>query len=138
MFREVDNTFDRMVHNFFGSPWTVSPWTASLGPGVDIEEMPDAYIIEIELPGVRKDDITIEAGEGELRISAQVIERERSGVMRHRSRRTGRFTYRVALPPDTDPDKISASHDDGVLTVTVPRTESSPNASIPAGRPDQP
>jgi HSP20 family protein len=69
--------------------------------------------------------ITIEAGQNELHISGQVIEKERTGVMRHRMRRTGQFSYRVALPSGTDPDKISASHNDGVLTVTVPRTEAS-------------
>jgi HSP20 family protein len=125
MFRDIDTIFDRMVRNFFGSPMAGSPWTGSLGPEVDIEETPDAYIFEIDLPGVRKDDITIEAGQNELHISGQVIEKERTGVMRHRMRRTGQFSYRVALPSGTDPDKISASHNDGVLTVTVPRTEAS-------------
>jgi HSP20 family protein len=125
MLRDIDTIFDRMVRNFFGSPMTGSPWAASLGPAVDIEETPDAYVFEIDLPGVRKEDLTIEIVQNELHISGQVIEKERTGVMRHRMRRTGQFSYRIALPSDTDPDKISGSHDDGVLTVTVPRTEAS-------------
>jgi HSP20 family protein len=125
MFRDIDTIFDRMVRNFFGSPLAGSPWAGSLGPAVDIEETDDAYIFEIDLPGVRKDDISIEAGQNELHISGQVIEKERTGIMRHRTRRTGQFSYRVALPAGTDPNKITAAHNDGVLTVTVPRTEAS-------------
>jgi HSP20 family protein len=125
VFHDIDTIFDRMVRNFFGSPMAGSPWAGTLGPAVDIEETPDAYIFEIDLPGVRKDDITIEAGQSELHISGHVMEKERTGVMRHRTRRSGQFSYRVALPSGTDPDKVRASHDDGVLTVTVPRTEES-------------
>jgi HSP20 family protein len=125
VFADIDTIFDRMVRNFFGSPMAGSPWAGTLGPAVDIEETPDAYIFEIDLPGVRKDDITIEAGRNELHLSGEVIEKERTGVMGHRTRRTAQFSYRVALPSGSDPDKISASHHDSVLTVTVPRTEES-------------
>ncbi|HEX6686854.1 MAG TPA: Hsp20/alpha crystallin family protein [Candidatus Limnocylindrales bacterium] len=91
----------------------VSPWR---DPG---------DIFEFELPGVRRDDINIEVGQQELHIYGQIGERERTGVMRHRTRRTGGFDYRVALPGGVDPDKITARYTDGVLTVTVPRAESS-------------
>ena len=124
MFRDIDTIFDRMVRNFFGPPGT-SPWPGSFVPAVDIEETTDAYIVEIELPGVRRNEITVEAGPTELHISGEVVERERTGIVRHRTRRTGRFSYRVSLPPGTEPDGIRASHSDGVLTVTVPRTEAS-------------
>jgi HSP20 family protein len=60
-----------------------------------------------------------------LRIHGQIVEKERKGVMRHRTRRTGSFDYRVALPTGVDPDQITARYHDGVLTVTVPRAESS-------------
>jgi HSP20 family protein len=117
MFRDIDTIFDRMVRSVFGS------WPGGLGPAVDIEETNDAYTVEIDLPGFRRDDISVEAGQNELHISGQIVERERTGIMRHRTRRSGQFSYRVALPAGTDADAITAAHKDGVLTVTVPRSE---------------
>ena len=121
MFRDIDTIFDRMVRNFFGPPGT-SPWAGTFIPAVDIEETTDAYIVEIELPGVRREDITVEVGEGELHIRGQVVERDRTGIVRQRTRRSGHFSDRVALPSGIDPGGITASHRDGVLTVTVPRS----------------
>jgi HSP20 family protein len=123
LFGDIETVFDRMVRGFFGNSLWASPWQGGFVPAVDIEETDDAYIFEIELPGLRRDDITVETRENELHISGEVIERERTGTMRHRTRRTGHFSYRVSLPPGTDPDSITASYSDGVLTVTIPRGE---------------
>jgi HSP20 family protein len=123
MFRDVDTMFNRMVRNFFGP--AMPAWPGSFVPAVDIEETSDAYIFEIELPGLSRDDITVEAGQNELHISGHIVEKERTGIVRHRTRRTGQFSYRVALPAGTDPDRVTATYKDGVLTVTVPRSESS-------------
>src|ERR1700760_1596802 len=81
-------------------------------PFADIEETEDAWVIEAELPGVRKDDVNIETSNSELVISGDITERERKGVLRRRARRTGRFEYRVVLPGDVDEEHIEASlHD---------------------------
>jgi HSP20 family protein len=123
-FRDVDTAFDHMVRNVLRDHGAGGPWPGAFVPAVDIEETDDAFIVEVELPGVRRDDITIEAGPGELHITGEVVDRERTGVMRHRTRRTGRFSYRVSLPAGTDPTAITATYQDGVLTITVPRSES--------------
>jgi len=52
-----------------------------------------------------------------------VKEKERSGVVRHRTRRTGRFDYRVTLPEQVDAEQIEASLSESVLTVRVPKSE---------------
>ncbi|MEU9445059.1 Hsp20 family protein [Streptomyces sp. NPDC048304] len=44
-------------------------------------------------------------------------------MLRHRTRRTGRFDHRVTLPQDTDEEHVSAELADGVLTVTVPKAQ---------------
>jgi HSP20 family molecular chaperone IbpA len=63
-------------------------------------------------------------------VHGEIKEKERTGVLRHRTRRTGRFGYRVTLPQDTDEEHVSAERADGVLTVTVPRPRRpSPGAS---------
>ncbi len=92
-------------------------------PLVDIEETEDAWIIEAEVPGAKRDDINVEVRDSELSITGQIKERERKGLLRRRTRRTGRFDYRVTLPGGASPDGIEASLDDGVLTVRVSKPE---------------
>jgi HSP20 family protein len=130
-FGDIDTVFDRMVRGVFGSSITASPWSAGNVAAVDIEETDDAYIVEIELPGVRREDISVEAGRDELHVSGQIVERERTGIVRHRTRRSGHFSYRVALPSGIDTAGITASYRDGVLTVTIPRGAVSDLRNIP-------
>src|SRR4051812_22110055 len=63
-------------------------------PPVDIEETEDAWLLEAEVPGVRRDDIDVELRDDELIVHGEVKERERSGVLRRRTRRVGEFEYR--------------------------------------------
>jgi HSP20 family protein len=121
-FGDIDTIFDRMVRGILGPTMSGGPWPGGFVPAVDIEETDDAYIVEIELPGMRREDITVEVGQGELHISGQIVERERSGIVRQRTRRAGHFSYRAALPSGTDPGGITASYSNGVLTVTIPRS----------------
>ncbi|MDQ3870042.1 MAG: Hsp20/alpha crystallin family protein [Chloroflexota bacterium] len=99
-------------------------------PLVDIEEADDAWIVEAELPGVKQQDINVELSDSELVISGELKERERKGILRRRTRRTGQFDYRVTLPGDADPDRIEASLDEGVLTVRIPKPERAPRRRI--------
>jgi HSP20 family protein len=92
-------------------------------PLADIEETEDAWVIEAELPGVDRKDVNVELRDSDLLITGEIKEKERKGILRRRSRRTGRFEYRVTLPGQTDEEHIEAKLHDGVLTVRVPKTE---------------
>jgi HSP20 family protein len=92
-------------------------------PAVDIEETEDAWHIEAELPGVKRDDVNVELRDSELLITGEIKERERKGILRRRTRRTGRFEYRVMLPGEFDPDQVEAKLNGGVLSVRVPKAE---------------
>jgi HSP20 family protein len=92
-------------------------------PRFDIEETEDAWILEADLPGVRRKDINVEVRDGELLVSGEIKERERKGVLRHRTRQTGEFEIRVALPGDVDTEAVDASVDHGVLTVHIPKPD---------------
>lgn len=92
-------------------------------PPVDIEETEDSWIVEAELPGVDRGDVTVTVRDNELHISGEIKEKERKGVLRRRTRRVGEFEFRVTLPGDVDPDGVEASLDDGILTVRVPRAD---------------
>jgi HSP20 family protein len=94
-------------------------WT----PPVDIEETEDAWILEAELPGVRQADMNVDVNENEIVISGEAFERERQGILRRKTRRTGRFEFRAQLPGPIDPDGVEANLDDGVLIVRVRKPE---------------
>ncbi len=91
-------------------------------PAVDLEETEDAFVVEAELPGVKREDIEVSWQDGELSITGEIKERERKGLLRHTTRRTGRFAYRVMLPGDVDPDAVQASLHGGLLQVRLPKT----------------
>jgi HSP20 family protein len=122
---QVTERMRRMLDQTFGGFGWPSSLTerAAWSPFVDIEEADDSYVIEAELPGVKREDVNIELVGNELAISGEVKERERKGALRRQTRRTGRFEYRVTLPDQVNVDKIEATLDSGVLTVRAPKSE---------------
>jgi HSP20 family protein len=99
---------------------TEAPWV----PLADVSETNDAYQVHVEVPGIPKDQIDVQMQDRELVISGQTPEQQEEGSRQHRnSRRMGRFEFRTYLPGDINPDGIRAELNDGVLTVTIPKSE---------------
>jgi HSP20 family protein len=122
-FRELESLHSQMGE-LMDSVW--APMGVGNGvwvPVVDIEEAEDAWLVEAELPGVDRKDVNVELRDSELAITGEIKERERKGILRRRTRRAGRFDFRVALPGEVDADHIDAKLRDGVLTVRVPKAE---------------
>ncbi|MGW0826163.1 Hsp20/alpha crystallin family protein [Streptomyces sp. NPDC002845] len=117
---EFEELFERMNRLLQGA---AAPVALSWSPAADMRETDDACVIEAELPGIKRDDIDIEMSERELRITGEYKEREREGVLRRSTRRTGRFEYHALLPTDIKAEEVSATLHDGVLTVTVPKAQ---------------
>ena len=92
-------------------------------PLADVEETADAYVVEVELPGVGREDIDIEVGGRRVSLRGERKEKERVGILRKRERTVGRFSYEVTLPGDVDEDGVEARLDGGVLTVRLPKPE---------------
>ena len=123
-FRELDeiqSRMSRLLESTFGGDATsrAGAWT----PPVDIEETDDAFVVEAELPDVRREDIDVELNDNELAIHGEIKERERAGILRRQTRRTGQFDYRVTLPGQVDPDSTEASLKDGVLRLKLHKSE---------------
>ncbi|MGW0767084.1 Hsp20/alpha crystallin family protein [Streptomyces sp. NPDC002676] len=119
---EFEDLFERMNRLLQGA--AVAPGAAlAWSPAADMRETDDAYVLEAELPGIRRDDIDIEMSERELHITGEYKEREREGVLRSSTRRTGRFEYQTLLPADVRAEEVSATLHEGVLTVTVPKAK---------------
>jgi HSP20 family protein len=124
-FDQVTERLRRMLDQTFGGfPW--GPFLddrAAWAPLVDLEETDDAYVVEAELPGVKREDVNAELDGNDLRITGEIKEREHQGKLRRRMRRTGHFAYRITLPHKAEADKVEANLADGVLTVRVPKAE---------------
>jgi HSP20 family protein len=95
------------------------PWM----PLADVSETDDAYVVEVDLPGVNRDQIDIQVQDRELVITGEIPESEQKGRRHRRSRRTGRFEFHTYLPGDVNADGVNAQLSDGVLTVTIPKSE---------------
>ena len=92
---EIQQQTAQLLEQMMGvPPEVVRPWI----PDVDIEETDDAWILEAELPGARAEDVHVELDDGELTIRGAIAERERTGILRRRTRRVGEFEYTVSLP----------------------------------------
>ncbi|MCD9876351.1 Hsp20/alpha crystallin family protein [Streptomyces guryensis] len=119
---ELHTRMDRLMQSAFpggGEPGVAGVWA----PLADIEDTEDAYLVELELPGVDKDQITVEVSQSEIDVHGEIKEKERAGVVRRQARHIGQFDYRTSLPPNSDTEHISADLTNGVLTVRVPKAE---------------
>jgi HSP20 family protein len=120
--RDFDVQFDHLVRQVFG-PVAASAGTAERAwrPATAVSETESAYVVELEVPGVKRDELTIEVEDGRLAVTGEVKETENG--TRSSTRRTGRFEYRTRLPRGVDADGIGAELADGVLTVTIAKPE---------------
>ena len=96
-----------------------------------MEETDDAYVVDVELPGVKGDDISVEVAGRRLTVSGERRQRERTGILRRQTRTVGRFHYEVVLPGPVDEEGIEASLDEGVLVVRAPKPEAERPRRIP-------
>ncbi|MGW3569350.1 Hsp20/alpha crystallin family protein [Streptomyces sp. NPDC000941] len=97
----------------------LAAWT----PSADVSETDESYHVQIELPGVSRQDVDVEVSGPELAVSGEIKERESKGVLRRTTRRTGRFEYRMRLPSEVNTERVKASMSDGVLSIDVPKAE---------------
>ena len=123
--REFEDIYDRMgqlVNLAFGDVAPAQLMDVPWVPLADLSETDDSYVVRVELPGVRKDQLDVQLQDRELVITGEVTSPQEG--RRHRgNRRTGRFEYRTILPGDVKSAAVSAQLADGVLTVTVPKSE---------------
>ncbi|MGI5125365.1 Hsp20/alpha crystallin family protein [Pseudonocardia sp. CA-107938] len=130
-FTELHDQMGRLLEEAFGPIGAGGVFGSGWLPAADVEETGDAYVVEVELPGVQREDVSVEFGGGELAVTGEVKERERVGFLRKRTRPVGRFDFRVALPAEVQEEQVTASLTDGVLTVRVPKAEHARQRRIP-------
>jgi HSP20 family molecular chaperone IbpA len=115
--REVERLFDEMIHRPWGFCRDIRGWN----PSVDLYETGDAFILEADLPGVKPEDVKVEAENGDLVLQGwRSIETSRSdGQFHTMERSSGNFLRRIKLPASIDKNAIEAEFHDGVLHVRL-------------------
>ncbi len=107
---------------------TIADWT----PTVDISETDDEYLIKVELPEVRKEDVKVTVHEGVLMLQGErKLEREEQNKKYHRVERAyGSFARSFTLPENVDDNSVKARHKDGMLYLHLAKTEEAKPKSI--------
>lgn len=117
---------DNLFHHFW-SPAVSRDMTADFfSPRVDIKEKKGSYEITADLPGVDKDDVSVTLDNGVLTIEASTEEEkteEQDGKVLRKERRSGKFMRSFNLGAEVKESDISASFRNGVLKLTMPKTE---------------
>lgn len=129
---EMERVFDR----FLADPFELA-WYGKAGkewiPKLDVMEDNDNVTVRMEIPGVTSKNVDVTVRDNVLTISGhkESSSHEEGKDFYVSEREFGAFKRMIELPPGCDPDKITASQDNGVLTVKVARTKASSPKRIP-------
>ena len=125
------NRIRNEINRIFEDPFSLMRESRSFfegwEPSVDIYEDKDKTTVRAELPGMRKEDIHVNLDGDTLTISGERKQEEehKNGEAYRSERFFGRFIRTITLPHAVDPKKIQANYKDGVLTITLPKSEDS-------------
>ena len=113
--------FSSEINRLFDSLFEPVNGTAAM----DLVEAEDHFVLKADLPGLGEDDVAIEVQDNVLTVSGErKTEHERKEKGFYRLERSfGRFSRSLTLPEGVDADKISASFDTGVLSISIPKPE---------------
>jgi len=118
---EIDRLFEVPLAELARTSQLLSGWT----PALDMHEDKDNIVVRAELPGMKKEDINISLHDGSLSISGERRSEEKTenAEVYRAERFVGRFQRTIALPAPIAVDKVKAQYKDGILTITLPKTE---------------
>jgi HSP20 family protein len=118
---EMDRLFAAPLAQLTRNSQLLSGWT----PALDIFEEKDHLIVKAELPGMKKEQIEVSLHHGSLSISGERKSEGNYGDadVYRAERFVGRFQRTVTLPVQVAGDKVKAQYKDGLLTITLPKTE---------------
>jgi len=132
---DMQDVFRDALEDFFSTGADIAPWIRKgldLGPAVDVSESDKEYKAEVELPGVKKDNLNVTVDEGRLHIEGRREQEDRDEGENYLrvERSSGSFVRTLPLPPTVDEDGAEAEFKDGVLTVRLPKTPESQGKKV--------
>lgn len=117
---EFSDEVSRLFGDYFSLPVSrLESWA----PPANFVETEDAYTVEIDVPGYDRDDVEVTLEQGILSISGERSSEleEKNGTYHLRERSLGRFTRSFSLPRSVNAESLTASLDNGVLRVELPK-----------------
>ncbi len=116
---------DRLWENFFGERPLTRMWEREWAPSLDLSETKDNFVVKAEVPGIDAKDIDISLTGDVLTIKGQKKhESEEKEEDYHLVERSyGSFSRSVRLPAEVESNKIKASYKNGILNITLPKSE---------------
>jgi len=127
---------NRLFDESFG--WSPSDWATLTESGLPIavdmyEADDDKVVIKAALPGMEAEDVDISITGNTLTVKGefQAEEEGERGSVYFQERRYGKFQRSITLPGDIDADAVDAEFEDGILTMTLPKTEEAKPKQIP-------
>lgn len=128
---EMNRLFDLSLPGFTHDAGLFSGWN----PALDVFQDKDNVYVKAELPGMKKEEIEISLHEGTLSIGGERKheEEKKSGDTFRSERYFGRFHRSVTLPTAVDTTKVKATYKDGILSVTLPKSEEAKPKQIQVG-----
>jgi HSP20 family protein len=119
----MSKRFSDIMDEFFND--AVQTRRDTFVPSIDVSETENQFLISAELPGMNKDDINISLENGRLSISGErSFEKEDKGKKYHRVESSyGSFERSFQLPDNVDEESISASYENGLLNISIDKSE---------------
>src|SRR3954451_13641362 len=121
----LQSEMNRLFNTFFDTPTTGNGNARRWIPAMDLVETDEHFVLKADLPGLTEDDVDIEVEDNVLTVSGErkaEHEDKREGYVRV-ERSYGSFRRSLTLPEGVDPEAVSASFDNGVLEVRIPKPE---------------
>jgi len=124
-FREMENALRRFSPLYMPDDGTTRNETAARTwiPLANISESENEYLIKVELPDVKKEDVKIAVADGVITISGERKEERKENGATRTERSTGKFRRSITIPTRVDANKVNATYKNGILTVTLPKAE---------------
>ncbi len=126
--------FNDIVDEFFNHK-TPAYRRDNFMPSVDVSETETQFEVSVELPGLKKEDISVDLEKGRLTISGErKFENKEEGKNFHRvETQYGKFSRSFYLPDSIDESSISAKYDAGILSITINKSEEEAKKQIEIG-----
>jgi HSP20 family protein len=128
--RDSFSLFRKEMDDLFANFWgpTSNTWlAANLSPAVDLSEQENAFVMKVDIPGLESKDLNVQVHGNTVTVSGQRQEEKESKdkTFYRMERRQGSFSRSINLPCNINEDEVAAEYVNGVLTLTLPKAESS-------------
>jgi HSP20 family protein len=136
LLRQMTSDFDRVFDDWRPFRWPsfgyrASPTSAAWAPRIDVLERDNRLVTRVDLPGMKKEDVTVRVADSHLELSGErkQAKEENTGDFYRIEREYGRFYRAVPLPKGVKLEDVKATFADGVLEVSVP-LPANPEAAV--------